>query len=293
MKKINHVSFLRKTVRLLSLSQLLLQIYFHLYDVFKGRTKTLTFKSQKVAVYINNYEKIRMVHAAFRPGPRDESRVLGSLLEVLRQGDTVYDIDAGYGLHTLFLAKYVGETGRVVAVEPESQNHCQLLKNIEINHLRNVILIRLAFGDRFETKMLDKTRTAGSGGFTLIETHKREKGEDVAVVLGDAIAQERNLPLPRAIKIDVEGYEYQVLQGLKSILSKASCVMICCELHLSHYPKKSNESCILDLLNSMGFPRIETYKRGSEIHALCWKSPGNISRGKISLRREYFLGEAS
>src|SRR3989344_9219581 len=60
----------------------------------------------------------------------------------IKKGDTVLDIGANIGYHTLHFARLVGETGKVYAFEPHPSNFALLKKNIEANGYKNVVLVQ-------------------------------------------------------------------------------------------------------------------------------------------------------
>jgi hypothetical protein len=55
--------------------------------------------------------------------------------ELIKEGDTVYDIGANIGSHTLAMARMVGEEGTVAAFEPQRQIYYVLCGNIALNNL--------------------------------------------------------------------------------------------------------------------------------------------------------------
>jgi len=61
-----------------------------------------------------------------------------------RKNETFVDVGAHIGKYTLQIAKIVGETGRVVAVEPHPTTFQILRRNIELNSLKNVFAVNVA-----------------------------------------------------------------------------------------------------------------------------------------------------
>jgi hypothetical protein len=95
--------------------------------------------------------------------------------------------------------------------------------------------------------------------------------EMVDVVEGDRLVESENLPLPSAVKVDVEGSEYAVLRGLSRTLREPACRMISCEVHPNLLPSNVKPDDILTLLKSFGFSRIDIRWRRDTFHALCNK----------------------
>lgn len=118
----------------------------------------------------------------------------------LREGNTVIDVGANIGDLTIPLAKMVGETGRVYAIESHPDNFNVLCANLALNSIRN-------------TKAMNVFVTTGDN----TDTSSRDWGEFAYVskkwdpeFLGlDAI----DLPACDLIKVDVDGRELAVLQS--------------------------------------------------------------------------------
>ncbi len=60
------------------------------------------------------------------------------------KGDTFLDVGAHIGKYTLRVAKVVGDEGLVISVEPDKRNYNLLIKNINLNRLKNVIPLNIA-----------------------------------------------------------------------------------------------------------------------------------------------------
>jgi hypothetical protein len=111
------------------------------------------------------------------------------------------------------------------------------------------------------------------GGASLLHAPEgKGPGEMVDIVEGDQLVEAENLPLPRAVKIDVEGYEYAVIQGLRRTLGHHACQMVCCEIHPARLPAHVKPETVGDLLRSVGFNRIDTYPRWDKaFHLVAYK----------------------
>jgi len=208
---------------------------------------------------------LRYVEGIFSKGFRDERSVLDCLIQAIQLGDIAYDIGANIGTHTIFMAKKVGRHGNVIAFEPNIQNYERLQLNIILNGLKNVDLKQIALGHVFREGMLYNKGVCSS----LVASQKDSVGHKVKIEPGDHFVRSENLPLPKVVKIDVEGYEYAVIRGLRETLNNKICQMVCCEIHPVILPKGITPDDVIHLLKSLGFNRIETYPRGEIIHAFC------------------------
>jgi FkbM family methyltransferase len=142
--------------------------------------------------------------------------------KLLKAGDTYIDVGAHVGFHALAAAQCVGPTGRVLAVEPQPYNCARLLINSQINDLENVLVVMSAAGDRdgmivlHDQKRNDKARLSVVEGAGVSDVATRF---EVPIQKVDTL-RDRHAPGPvRLLKIDVEGYEREVLSGAAATLA--------------------------------------------------------------------------
>ncbi len=151
--------------------------------------------------------------------------------ELVKPGGIVIECGAHHGAQSILLSRWVGTRGKVVAIEPVSENVAILRKNIEINSLTNVLVVDKAVGSspgRLSMAPNSNASVRAGGNHTI-------SVESIAL---DALAEELKI-MPTFVKIDVEGYEYQVLEGSRSILATTPAVFL--EVHtltLPRYGKK-------------------------------------------------------
>jgi len=195
--------------------------------------------------------------------------ILESMLEAIQEGDCILDIGANIGIYTVFLAQKVGPPGCVVAIEPEIHNFNRLKANIRLNSLTNVIPELVALGD----SILQKKIYVKSVESTLIETniHENVPSYFVHVMPGDQLIAQKQIPVPKILKIDVEGFEYQVVKGLRKTLSDRRCKMVCIEVHPRKFPKGVKEEDIFGIMESSGFNLTNKISRRSVYHSIFHK----------------------
>jgi FkbM family methyltransferase len=126
-------------------------------------------------------------------------------------GDVVFDCGAHHGLTALVFSQLVGEAGKVVAFEPHPANVDIIRRNVALNHGTNVSIEGYAVGSaRGTIRLRDKSNAS-------IAWRPKTKGISVDMVSLDQYAAQRGV-YPTFVKIDVEGYEAEVLKGATSIL---------------------------------------------------------------------------
>ena len=138
------------------------------------------------------------------------------------KSDTLIDIGANIGFYSILLSKYFKI---IKAYEPNLRNFQVLNKNIEKNKLQKKIqTFNYGLGDKkqiLKGTSMKKGELFQTSGFSLSE--KNEEGEDVFVNIGDDVLDFKDKIL--TIKIDVEGYELFVLQGIKKTLKNNNCIV--------------------------------------------------------------------
>ena len=144
-----------------------------------------------------------------------EPRTASLFRKILRPGDTYIDVGAHVGYHTLLACQAVGPTGRVLAVEPQPYNCNKILINAALNRLSNITTIVGAVGDQDGFVLLcdqapsDKARLTLAGNGVNDGSAKFE----VPVWTLETIMRRHEIDAVRLLKIDVEGYELNVLKG--------------------------------------------------------------------------------
>ena len=167
--------------------------------------------------------------------------------EKIKVGNIVVDVGANIGLHTLNMARIVGNTGRVFAFEPDPSNFEILEKNVKINNYQNIILEQKAVGDKNGRTTLYQSDHPGM--HRIFPQTKQAKGQvQVELTSLDKYFIDSNLADKiNFIKIDVEGLEFSVLKGMKNILKNNKKIKILFEF----MPKNTMEAGFtpIELLN--------------------------------------------
>jgi FkbM family methyltransferase len=147
--------------------------------------------------------------------------------QFLKTGDVVLDIGANIGYMSFFFSQCVGASGKVYAFEPEQKNHQALLDNIALNKSHNIVIQRLAATDIAKTlKLYLAQDNFGAHSTVFNDETLTENYEEILGIPLDTFVQEKQIDKITLVKIDVEGAEYEVLQGMKQILKQQRPVLI-------------------------------------------------------------------
>lgn len=155
---------------------------------------------------------------------RNEQPVQDALCRLLSPGDVFYDVGANVGFFSLLAARLVGPTGRVVAFEPALDNVAVLAGNVRRNRADNVLISAEAVSHTTGVERL--SLASFSGGHSLVRRSADGWAALVETVSLDDFAARRGVAAPDVVKIDVEGAEVAVLEGMSSLLTAGGPALI-------------------------------------------------------------------
>lgn len=143
---------------------------------------------------------------------------LGRFLgQALRPGMNAIDIGAHIGYFTLLMARAAGDTGRILAIEPDSENFPILRANVERNRLANVELLPVAASDGPGLVVIshDPRNQGASTGVRSMAGWTSTPAQ--AVALDDLLDPETPVDL---VKIDAEGMDHLAVRGLRDTIAR-------------------------------------------------------------------------
>ncbi len=145
----------------------------------------------------------------------------------LRRDDVFYDVGANIGVYTIYAGYRLGDRGAVFAFEPHIPNAASLLENIFLNGLeRRVSLVSSALTneqrfDKFNYLSVNaSSSTSQFGG----NSYEGEIFDPVFVEIKhgcslDHLIERGALPPPNLVKIDVDGLDFEVLEGMSRLIA--------------------------------------------------------------------------
>jgi len=142
-----------------------------------------------------------------------EKEMTAALRSLLSKNAVFVDIGANEGWFSLEAARLAGPKGKVLACEPQERLWPVILKNVALNGLSNVQLIPCAVADRHGDGVINLYPSTNTGSSHIGGTTRRWEKTQATKLLPlysilDGIGQTVDL-----IKIDVEGYEMEVLRS--------------------------------------------------------------------------------
>mgnify|MGYP002376991787 CR=1 FL=1 len=173
------------------------------------------------------------------------------LIKEVRTGDIAWDVGAFVGKYTEKLSCAVGPEGRVFAFEPNPQNRERLQERLGSE--KNVAVLPVALGDKCESANL----LLSLGRSRVVSDSDRSDVSVVRMATGDAMVDHGEAAQPNLLKIDAEGFELKILEGLRRTLASAALRAVFIEVHFQllaeRYPAGNASAEIVRLLKSNGF----------------------------------------
>ena len=151
-----------------------------------------------------------------------ERAVQEALLSHLRRGDTFVDAGASIGFFSLLGARVVGTEGRVVAFEPQPAAARSIRENAALNGFANVTVVDAALSFHTGDALLE-----GVGEATAhVTARSTDRAVRVPCVTLDGFLAEHADLRPALVKIDVEGHETGVMDGMVATLGSQRPALI-------------------------------------------------------------------
>ena len=154
---------------------------------------------------------------AYSPMELSFLRRAAAILRTTRKHITFMDVGANVGQHSLFMSRHADN---VVAFEPNDEVASRFQANVILNGLGNIDLVRCALGSEPGEGQLGSGLEKNSGSRSLVWSLDPSKNITVPVARGDSVMEERGIERVDILKIDVEGYEKNVFEGMRNTLAR-------------------------------------------------------------------------
>lgn len=162
------------------------------------------------------------------------------LNHVIDSNSIVYDIGSNIGFHSLGLSE---KAKHVYAFEPNSKNYKLCKLNTKFNN--KISLYNVACSNFNGTGYIEDIDLSQPNNYG--EVHVSSEGIETEFVKLDDFIANNNIPVPHVIKIDVEGHEWEVLQGLDQTIRTHLPVILYEHQHGDYLPN------IYDYLTELGY----------------------------------------
>ena len=160
---------------------------------------------------------------------RGEDPEYAVMRELIGKGDTFVDVGANFGTFSLLASRLVGESGNVIAIEPQPRLVSLIEQSVALSHAGNCHVVPRACGRAEGTqKLLVPVHDSGRAGFfSSFSGAKPHEEMDASVTTLDSVFASLEPQRNVFVKIDVEGSEMDVLDGgVESLTSMHPTIMI-------------------------------------------------------------------
>ena len=165
----------------------------------------------------------------------------------LRPGDVFVDAGANIGSWSVRAAQWVGPAGRVVSFEAHPFTFGFLRRNAALNNLAQITPFNLAVG------AAEGSVTMNFVGHNPGETHIGADGETVRLRRIDDVMAELGIGQADYLKIDVEGFEGQVVEGARDLIARSPRIVVQTEIVAAHTQRYGGQtSAVVALVAAMG-----------------------------------------
>ncbi|PWS26390.1 hypothetical protein DHW03_16550 [Pedobacter yonginense] len=213
-----------KTIRLLGLNQVKYSLWGDRKILLDGRS----FHSMWLMYnYIVDWEEFNLIQ------------------DYLKPADTVLDIGTNMGYYTVWISKFIGEKGEIHCFEPDASNFDKLKRNIQLNHLEKIARLNNTALSNMEGLV---SFTQGLDGRNHINLNNSTQSIPVKAKKLDDYARENNIQHISYAKIDVEGFEFSVLQGAEQLLNEKRIDILQLEINITLENSNHDVHDILELL---------------------------------------------
>ena len=211
---------------------------------------TLSSGENGLVRVINGLDEIRIL-PEWRALPETyEPEVWSRLLPSIQKGDVIADVGAHFGLYAIAFAKRTGPTGKVFAIEADSNNAEVLSAHVRLNHVEDIVkIVQKAVTDREGAADWHSQDTQSVLKPSELDGHS----STVQMTTLDRLLEGRRLDV---MLIDIEGYEEPALRGGLNLLNDRSRRprLIVVEVHPYNWELcGSSSASFLRLLNEAGY----------------------------------------
>ena len=173
-----------------------------------------------------------------------EPNTISILHQLIGSGDTVIEVGANIGAHSLIISKIIGNDGRLISIEPTSYAFNKLQKNFNLNpSLKvNTTLLQTYISNN-DNEKVQKIRSSWQIHESNQSKEERDEQYDGEVTSLDRLFND--ISNVNFLKIDVDGFDYKVLSGARKLINNFKPIVF---IELGEYHLNLNGDSALDIL---------------------------------------------
>jgi FkbM family methyltransferase len=191
-----------------------------------------------------------------RMGFQGKLGIVPAFVRQVPAGACFVDIGANHGVVTIMAARQVGPHGRVFAFEPVAETFAALQRNVQLNALSNVQVYRMAISDEVASVHMSAPDPLHSGAAHVLRRHGGDVLAAPLATIPEVAAAAARMPV--YAKLDTEGYELQVLKGMRPLFEQQRVVALVVEIEPRHLARfGTTPADIYEEMHRLGYrPRL-------------------------------------
>lgn len=217
----------------------------------------MSWRTSPPVLWLRNIGRMTGVNKLLASRPSVyEDRFQSAISRVVRSEDIVWDVGANRGIYCAKFSELLWGSGHVFAIEPSPVNVRQLSAITE--QLHNITVLPIALGAECGSITFEQGNDELGATSRVVPSNVQPTGAAmrVEVATGDSLVASGTMMPANVIKIDTEGYELEVLRGLKDTLRNRDLRALGVEVHFAQLRERgfSNAAAEIEaLLVDAGF----------------------------------------
>lgn len=184
------------------------------YQYKQNSIRTFNYKGVNLSVDIRDYVG-HFLYFGFKDDAHEK------LMNLCKPNHTVLDIGTNIGSTLLQFANKIGRNGKVYGFEPDPTNYKACINNISLNDFHNLEVANIGLGDeKGSFNLVVDTETNRGGNRISFDNENQKTSTTIQVERLDDWVINKYINHVDLIKIDVEGFEMNVLKGAEETLKK-------------------------------------------------------------------------
>jgi len=187
------------------------------------------------------------------------------MLEILlKDRMNVLDIGSNIGYYLLIEKKIIGPKGKIIAVEPSHKNILLLKENVKLNNLVNIDIKHAAISNKNGVQKFYISSKSNLNTFHVENNKNLSLTGEVELVSTFTVGEISKKTSIDLIRMDVEGHEVQIIEGLLSKINSDFKPMIIFEPHTSRYSNNLDFKKILLSLFDLNYSTLMVSSNSSK-----------------------------
>jgi len=214
----------------------------------KDKYKIVTVNGSKMYIYLDD-DGISKDLYLYKEREKFATECLKSFI---KEDDIIIEIGANIGYYVLVESK-IAKKGKIFALEPMSFSRKLLTMNVKLNNVENVEIYPFAIGDQNKEQDFYTYTKINVSGFNLKPHENLVSTKKVKIMtLDNFIEKYLGDARPDVLRMDVEGFEYNVIKGAMNTIKNCNKLRIFMEIH-PHILSQEQLNELLDILENNNF----------------------------------------